>query len=221
MLLDCGALTCQTWKLDGHPDLLAHENPSEGLGASQLLKAYGEERASLCYNWNPTSSSANTSCLKRLVPIFTGHICWELQASLAHIFSYSHLHNVWCHQGKTKTLTPHCWWSGIPSSILCTCLPVLTLALHKVHVLACIAQHLLAKLAGNLVICQWEEEQLVSNTDVICATPCSAETKNSSMHALLTLVLERGMKKFTLSGRCESQSTSGGRSSFHLVIQTT
>jgi hypothetical protein len=32
--------------------------------------------------------------------------------------------------------------------------------------LACIAQHLLAELAGNLAICQWEEEQSVSNTDV-------------------------------------------------------
>ena len=47
---------------------------------------------------------------------------------------------------------------------------------------------------GNRAICQWEEEESVSNTDVVCATPCSAETKDSSIHALLTLVLGRGME---------------------------
>ena len=77
------------------------------------------------------------------------------------------------------------------------CVPCLldpTLALHKVHVLACIAQHLLAELAGNLAICQWKEKQSVFNTDVVCATPCSTETKDFSMHALLTLVLGRRME---------------------------
>ena len=74
------------------------------------------------------------------------------------------------------------------------CLPVPTLALHKVHVLACIAQHLLAELGGNLAMCQWEEGQSVSNTDVVCATPCSTEFKDSSMHVLLTLVLGRGIE---------------------------
>jgi hypothetical protein len=74
------------------------------------------------------------------------------------------------------------------------CLPALTLALQKILVLVCIAQHLLAKLAENHAICQWEEEQSVSNIDVVCATPYFAETKDSSMHALLTLVLGRGME---------------------------
>ena len=69
------------------------------------------------------------------------------------------------------------------------CLPVPILALHKVYVLACIAQHLLAKLVGKRAICHWEEEQSVYNIDVVCAIPCSVETKDSSMHALLTLVL--------------------------------
>ena len=35
-------------------------------------------------------------------------------------------------------------------------------------------QHLLGELAGNRAICQWEEKQPVSNTDVVCVTPCSA-----------------------------------------------
>jgi hypothetical protein len=74
------------------------------------------------------------------------------------------------------------------------CLPIPPLTLHKVHVLACIAQHILAELANNLVIYQWEEEQSVYNVGVIYVTPCSAETKDSSMHALLTLVLGQGME---------------------------
>ena len=52
-----------------------------------------------------------------------------------------------------------------------------------------IAEHILAYLGGNLAICQWEEKQLVSNIHVVCDTPCSAELKDSFMHALLTLVL--------------------------------
>ena len=50
------------------------------------------------------------------------------------------------------------------------------------------------KLARNLTICQWDEKQSVSNTDAVCATSCSVKTKESSMHALLTLLLRRGMK---------------------------
>ena len=60
-------------------------------------------------------------------------------------------------------------------------------------------------------------KKLVSNTDMECATSCSAKTKNSSMHAFISLVLGRGMEYFTLSGCCESQSIPGGRSSFCLV----
>jgi hypothetical protein len=78
--------------------------------------------------------------------------------------------------------------AGVP------CLPVPILELHKVYVLACITQHLLAELAGIRTICQWEEEQPVSYIDVVCATPCSSETKDPSIHALLTQVLGRKME---------------------------
>lgn len=37
-------IVLQTWKLDGHPSLVAHGSLSEGLGALQLWKAYGKER---------------------------------------------------------------------------------------------------------------------------------------------------------------------------------
>ena len=51
----------------------------------------------------------------------------------------------------------------------------------------------LAELGGNFKMCQWEEEQLVSNMDVVCATPCFVEIKDSSMHALLALVSGQGI----------------------------
>ena len=97
------------------------------------------------------------------------------------------------------------------------CLQVPTLALHKILVLACIAQHILAELGGNLAICQWEERQSVSHTDVVCATSCFGKIRDSCMHALLTLMLGQGIKWSTLSSQCESQSALGGRSSFRLV----
>ena len=48
ILLDCGALTFQTWMLGGHPGLVAHGNPSKGLGALQLSKGHQRgERTSI------------------------------------------------------------------------------------------------------------------------------------------------------------------------------
>ena len=48
-----------------------------------------------------------------------------------------------------------------------------TLVLYKAPTLAYIVQYLLAKLGGNLEMCQWKERQSNFNTDVVCATPCS------------------------------------------------
>ena len=47
----------------------------QGIGSIAIVDDLQRgERASLCYNWNPTSSSANTLCLERSVPIFTSHM---------------------------------------------------------------------------------------------------------------------------------------------------
>ena len=49
--------------------------PIQGIGSVMIVKNLQQgERTSLCYNWNPTSSSANTSCFEILVPIFTNHV---------------------------------------------------------------------------------------------------------------------------------------------------
>ena len=72
------------------------------------------------------------------------------------------------------------------------CFHVPTLALQRARVLVCMAQYLLAELSGNLAMCQWEEGQSVSNTYVVCATPCSVKFKDSYIHALLALVFGQG-----------------------------
>ena len=51
--------------------------------------------------------------------------------------------------------------------VVVPCLPIPILALHIVHVMACIVQHRLAKLDGNLAMCHLKTNQSVSNIDVV------------------------------------------------------
>ena len=51
--------------------------------------------------------------------------------------------------GGKKTLFFKSLYVGVGAP----CLPITTLALHKVHVLACIGQHLLVEFGGNLAMC--------------------------------------------------------------------
>ena len=139
------------------------------------------------------------SCLERLVTIFTCHMLGTTGQSSTYFFLFpltQRLMSSGQNQNSYSTLLVerNSFFNHVYVGAGVPCLPVPTLALHKIPVLACIAQHLLAELAGNLAICQWEEEQSVSNTDVVCATLCYAETKHSFMHALLTLVLGRGIE---------------------------
>lgn len=46
-------------------------------------------------------------------------------------------------------------------------LVVLALAFHKVHALACIAQHHLVEVGTSLALRQWKELHSLSNTNVI------------------------------------------------------
>ena len=48
-----------------------------------------------------------------------------------------------------------------------SCLLLLTLALHIVPIMACNAQHRLAELGGNLIMCQLEIRHSISNIDGI------------------------------------------------------
>ena len=170
-----------------------------GIGSIAIVESlWWGERASLCCNWNLTSSSANTSCLERLVPIFTSHMLGTTGQSSTYFLLpvTQRLMSSWQNQNSYSTLwvEPYSFFNPFYVQIGVPCLPIPTLALHKVLVLACIAQHLLVKLVGNLAICQWDEQQLVSNTDLVCATPCFAEFKDSFMYALLTLVLGWGIE---------------------------
>lgn len=97
-------------------------------------------------HWNSASSSANTSSLERLVPIFTSHVLETIGQSRTFFFVITHIpfdviragpklmfHIV----GGTKfLLQPFVSWAGV------SCLPLPTFALHKVLVLTCIVQYL-------------------------------------------------------------------------------
>ena len=145
------------------------------------------ERVSLCCNWNPSSSRANNSCLERLVPIFAGHMLGTTCQSSTYSFVLPLTQRL-MPSGQNQNLyfillvERYSFFNPLYVGVGMPFLPFLTLALHKVPILACIAQHLLAKLDGNIVICQWKEGQLVSNNNVVFATPCSVDFKDSSMH---------------------------------------
>ena len=58
-----------------------------GIGSVAIVESlWRGQRTSLCCNWNPTSSSANTSCLERLVLIFTGHVLGTTSQSNTYFF---------------------------------------------------------------------------------------------------------------------------------------
>ena len=107
------------------------------------------ERASLFYNWYPMSLSP-TPPSSRDWYLSSPAMSWVLQASPTHTSSCCYSHVVWAkpklvfHIVGGMTLLFHTLYVGtwLP------CLLVLTLALHKVHVLACNAQHLLVELGA-------------------------------------------------------------------------
>jgi hypothetical protein len=178
-----------SWHMKIHPRDWEHRNCCN----LRLVK-----RAPLCCNWNPTSSSINTSCLERLVPIFIGHMLETTgQSSTYFLFPLiQRLMSSCQNQNLYSTLSVerYSFFNSLYVEAGVLCLPVPILVLLKVYVLACITKHLLVELAGIRTICQWEEEQPISNIDVVCVTLCFSETKDPSIHALLTLVLGRRME---------------------------
>ena len=66
------------------------------------------DNAFLCYNWNTSSSSANTSSTLINWYLSSPTKWLALYANPTHISSYCHSHNAWYHHGKTKNDTPHC-----------------------------------------------------------------------------------------------------------------
>ena len=121
------------------------EKCERGMGRVAIVESLRRgDNASLCCSWNPTSSSAKTSSLDRLVPIFTGHVLGTIGQSNTYFFllpltqrlmssgqnqnSYSTLLGE-----RNSFLSPLYVGAGVP------CFPVPTLALHIVPVMACSA----------------------------------------------------------------------------------
>ena len=73
---------------------------------------------------------------------------------------------------------------------------------------------------GNLAMCHCEARQSVFKTDVVWATPCSIEFKDSSMHASIVARL-LGIEQFTFFVRCKSQWAPCGKFSLCLVDPNT
>ena len=86
---------------------LQHSSPG-----SQALSSQARCRSSRCSRHRHRCGAVWASMAAQQA------MCWVLHASLAHISFCCYLHNVWCHQGKTKTCTPHCWWNGTLSSTI-------------------------------------------------------------------------------------------------------
>ena len=157
------------------------------------------DNASLCYSWNLASSSAKTSSLDRLVLIFSGHMLGTIGQSNTYFFLLpltQRLMSLWKNQNLYSTLLGErkFFLSPLYVGAGMSYLPVPTLALHIVHVMACSVQHCLANLGGNLAICHLEARQSVSNTDVIWATSWSVEFNNFSMRWQVARVLGREME---------------------------
>ena len=134
--------------------------------------------AFLCYNWNVAYSSANTFSLERLIIIFNGHTLGTIDKSITHSFLLSltqYLMLSWQNQTPRSTLlVKGNFFVSLSVEAEVPCLPTPTLTYHNFHVMACIAQHLLAKLGGNLTMCHWGLGSWISNIDMECVTPCPA-----------------------------------------------
>ena len=141
------------------------------------------ESASLCCNWNPATSSINTSFLNILMPIFIGHVLGTISQSNTHFFSQFTQHLMSSRQNQysyTTLLVKRNFFIPLYIGVGVPCFLVSTLALHKIPVLTCNAQHFfLAKLGGNLTIFHWKAGLLVSNTDAIWAIPWSTTLVNA------------------------------------------
>lgn len=131
-----------------------HVECDRGIGGVAILESLWQGQSALLWcNQDSTSSRTNTSSLARPLPIF---ICW-----VGHSNTYFFLlpptqclMSSWQNQFVLDIVG---WvvfllhtlvaWAWVP------CLLAPTLILHKVPILACIAQHLLTKLCGNLAMC--------------------------------------------------------------------
>ena len=101
---------------------------------------------SLCCTWNPTSSSANTFSLDKLIPIFSGRMLGtRCQSNTYFLLPFTqclmsagqkqHLYST-LSVGWNFFFEPWYVVAGVP------CLPFPTLALHKRPILTCVAQHI-------------------------------------------------------------------------------
>jgi hypothetical protein len=146
----------QISKLDVHLGLMDHIIPSQGLGVLQLCKAYGEEREP------PLLLECDVFERQYLMPWETGTYlyqpCVGYYMPIQHIFllaiSYTMLDVIKANPKLVLTLLVKRYpLNPLHVGAWEPCLLVLTLTFYKVSVLACITEHFLAELGGNLAMC--------------------------------------------------------------------
>lgn len=129
------------------------------------------------------SLSANTSCLEKLVPIFTSHMLGNTCHSSTYFLLLPFIQCLML-LGKTKTCTPSCKCNGVFFSIMCTWK-------QGCHVWQFQLWHYTNSYSGFhcptfFGMIGWQScnvpvgsKQLVFNTDMMYAIPCSPKFKGS------------------------------------------
>ena len=135
-----------------------------------------------------TSSSANTSSLKRLVRIFTCHVLGTIGWFGTHSF-YAPSHNPWClsrqYQNSCSTLSME-WYTFLIFFVSWSQSAMFTIVCFRISQNPCInlhCQHLLGHLEWNFSMCHWESWHLISNINVVWVTPCSTDVIDTPMCA--------------------------------------
>ena len=125
-------------------------------------------------------------------------MCWVLQAN-PNVFILAIVYTTLDVVGTKPKLVLYIVGGAIflLQSLVCrsrgACLPVPTFGIAQGLDIGLHHPLFLAELSGNISMCQWEG-QLVFIINVICATPCPIEFKDSSMCILLALLFGRGIE---------------------------
>ena len=76
----------------------------QGMGSMQLWKACEKKKdPPFVANRNQRLQAPMPPALREWY-MYSQAMCWVLQANITHISCCCHLHKVWCHKGKAKTL---------------------------------------------------------------------------------------------------------------------
>lgn len=147
-ILHCNALSFRPWEFGWTSRFSGTHKSVVGIGSIAIVESLqqGETTSYFC-NCNATSSSANTSCIQRLVHTFTCHVLSIIGQSNMYcillpltqrLMSLGQNHNL----HSSLLVERYSSFNPLYVGTWVSCLLVPTLALHKVFVSVCITQNL-------------------------------------------------------------------------------